>query len=283
MLISIFCQSTDNIIFLNTYLAHAILFSSYFSGDMDNKQLTETWKEAKVMSGFYEADRKQRRWSCCPIFFERSSNSWWDPKFDSEILEGQFIRSTFPQVRLRFQYALLYIFLASLTWCLYFAAAVTSFWPAYVVLSLLLLFLVVTILVVTTTSYYEHHYLSVSSFVAIVLCIVTLSVHLSYYFETDQNRPDMSEIGQFALCIETLLLVYTVFPLPLYLCAIIGVCYSTFFELLAYSFNPSEDSLTLVSRVLVHMCVHTIGGHILVMTQVRMRGTFMKVGQLLMV
>ncbi|KAK2726404.1 hypothetical protein QYM36_000742 [Artemia franciscana] len=143
--------------------------------------------------------------------------------------------------------------------------------------------LVVTILVVTTTSYYEHHYLSVSSFVAIVLCIVTLSVHLSYYFETDQNRPDMSEIGQFALCIETLLLVYTVFPLPLYLCAIIGVCYSTFFELLAYSFNPSEDSLTLVSRVLVHMCVHTIGGHILVMTQVRMRGTFMKVGQLLMV
>lgn len=50
-----------------------------------------------------------QRSGCCgiylPILFERAaSRSWWDPRFDSEILEGQYRRSSFPQVRLRFQY-----------------------------------------------------------------------------------------------------------------------------------------------------------------------------------
>lgn len=45
---------------------------------------------------------------CCgvglPVPFERAApDSWWNPKFDSEILEGQFKRSAFPQVRLRFR------------------------------------------------------------------------------------------------------------------------------------------------------------------------------------
>ena len=49
-----------------------------------------------------------QRPSCCGIFlpipFERAAKrSWWDPRFDSEILEGQYRSSSFPQVRLRFQ------------------------------------------------------------------------------------------------------------------------------------------------------------------------------------
>lgn len=41
---------------------------------------------------------------CLPIPFERAAQrSWWNPRFDSEILEGQYRRSSFPQVRLRFQ------------------------------------------------------------------------------------------------------------------------------------------------------------------------------------
>lgn len=46
---------------------------------------------------------------CCgislPVPFERAaSRSWWNPKFDSEILEEQYKRSAFPQIRLRFRY-----------------------------------------------------------------------------------------------------------------------------------------------------------------------------------
>ena len=45
---------------------------------------------------------------CCgiglPVPFERAApRSWWNPKFDSEILEGQYKRSAFPQIRLRFR------------------------------------------------------------------------------------------------------------------------------------------------------------------------------------
>ena len=46
---------------------------------------------------------------CCgvslPVPFERAApRSWWNPKFDSEILEEQYKRSAFPQIRLRFRY-----------------------------------------------------------------------------------------------------------------------------------------------------------------------------------
>lgn len=49
-----------------------------------------------------------RRHSCCsvmlPVPFERAApKSWLDPKFDSQVLEGQYQASVFPQLRLRFR------------------------------------------------------------------------------------------------------------------------------------------------------------------------------------
>lgn len=46
---------------------------------------------------------------CCgvslPVPFERAApRSWWNPRFDSEILEEQYKRSAFPQIRLRFRF-----------------------------------------------------------------------------------------------------------------------------------------------------------------------------------
>lgn len=41
---------------------------------------------------------------CLPIPFERATRqSWCNPHFDSEILEGQYKTSAFPQLRLRFR------------------------------------------------------------------------------------------------------------------------------------------------------------------------------------
>lgn len=52
---------------------------------------------------------------CCgislPVPFERAApRSWWNPRFDSEILEEQFKRSAFPQIRLRFRFVLIIIY-----------------------------------------------------------------------------------------------------------------------------------------------------------------------------
>lgn len=43
------------------------------------------------------------------------------------------------------------------------------------------------------------------------------------------------------------------------------------------------DRFGLPIRIVLQLCVHAIGLHILIMTHVRMRGTFMKVGQSLLV
>ena len=47
--------------------------------------------------------------------------------------------------------------------------------------------------------------------------------------------------------------------------------------------NISRDNFAILVRVLLHVCLHILGCHILLMTQVRMRDTFMKVGQSLLV
>lgn len=87
----------------------------------------------------------------------------------------------------------------------------------------------------------------------------------------------LTPVGDFSLCIEILMIIYTVIPLPLYVCVILGILYSILFEYFINSIFP------MPIRVLCHICVHIIGIHILVMTNVRMRGTFMKVGQSLLV
>ncbi|KAJ9594382.1 hypothetical protein L9F63_014172, partial [Diploptera punctata] len=242
----------------------------------------------------YLADTGQRP-SCCGIFlpipFERAAKrSWWDPRFDSEILEGQYRRSSFPQVRLRFQYSLFYILVISLSWFIYFIVSGikgnTQHWIPISVIFALLFFIIATLLYLTYTNVYRHHTFSVSAFVAVLISILSLiCVIFNSYV---QNYPDITPVGQFSLCIEILLLIYTVIPLPLYVCVAIGGAHSIIFECLT-NILMSDDvyetmgNVGIIVRVLLHFCIHLIGIHILIMTNVRMRGTFMKVGQSLLV
>lgn len=46
--------------------------------------------------------------TCCglsiPVAFERAApGTWWNPRFDSKVLEGQYRNSSFRQIRLRFR------------------------------------------------------------------------------------------------------------------------------------------------------------------------------------
>ena len=54
-------------------------------------------------------------------------------------------------------------------------------------------------------------------------------------------------------------------------------------SLLAAPHDDINFATTLTIRILMQICIHIIGVHILIMTFVRMRGTFMKVGQSLLV
>ena len=83
---------------------------------------------------------------------------------------------------------------------------------------------------------------------------------------------------------EALLLIYTVIPLPMYMCCGIGLLYSLAVESISIFLACCEtNSSSALVRALLHLGVHLIGIHIFIMTQVRMRCTFLKVGQLLLV
>ncbi|XP_012860965.2 adenylate cyclase type 9 [Echinops telfairi] len=93
------------------------------------------------------------------------------------------------------------------------------------------------------------------------------------------------------MCIEVLFLLYTVMHLPLYLSLFLGVAYSVLFETFGHYFReadcfpplaPRALPWELLSRALLHLCIHAIGVHLFIMSQVRSRSTFLKVGQSIM-
>ncbi|KFB37990.1 AGAP000090-PA-like protein [Anopheles sinensis] len=268
-----------------------------------------------------------RRHSCCsvmlPVAFERAApRSWFDPRFDSPVLEGQYQASVFPQLRLKFRFALFYILLCSLVWLLYFLldGGPTSFTLLTVAIGVIFLFALAG-LWLTGTDLYRAHTNLISSFCAVLLCMFSLFLLLL-------TREALSPLGHFSICIEIVMLIYTIIPLPLWLCCTITMTYSVCFEVLSflhqthYDYNsrpngspllgaaaqtaarlvedsgvlgtgatpgepgPTTDTFVykiMLIRVLIQLCVHLIGIQILIMTVVRMRGTFMKVGQNLLV
>ncbi|XP_032582046.1 adenylate cyclase type 9 isoform X2 [Drosophila sechellia] len=249
-----------------------------------------------------------RRHSCCsvmlPVAFERAAaKSWLDPKFDSPVLEEQYQASVFPHIRMRYRFTLSYILLCSLMWCLYFVVDGGSedFWrPISSSFSMLSL---VTIMALCFTHWdlYREHRTVTSAITALLLCGASLA------FLTYTGRA-FSPLGHFAICLEIVLLIYTALPMPLWLGASTAISYSIAFEMVSHMVigcsaihggpmhggggaaggsgmeaNGDPSNRILILRIMAHLSVHLVGVHVLIMNLVRMRGTFMKVGQNLLV
>lgn len=207
--------------------------------------------------------------------FERASSRWWNPQFASALLESQYWKCGFPQLRDRFRSGLIYICVTCGAWICYHAV-VSDFERAlyYQLTAVGIMLLTLAILVFTfCTRNYQRFYLPTSFLCTFLVCVVTLLVF------SLGDRPLISPLGTFATSVEVILLVYTVIPLPLYLCIVIGVVYSSLFEIL--SMHTGLYELQGV-KLALHLCVHLLGVHLFILTQVRQRKTFLKVGQSLM-
>ncbi|XP_065336913.1 adenylate cyclase type 9 isoform X2 [Cloeon dipterum] len=249
--------------------------------DEDGVQISlAPYLQTYLANGGRGSDGSQRRLSSClPTLFERASDTWWDPRFDSEVLEGQFWRSSFPQIRERFQLCLAYLFLGSLLWMGYFGVVRTPHWLVILPVLGLVLLMLAAAFALSRNQHFQGHYQLVSAVVILSSCLFSL---LFIVPEARELAVDLTPVGLFSLCVELLLILYTMVPLRLHACVLIGVGYSLAFEALTvYFIRP--DAATVVSHVILHVCIHIIGIHILVMTTVRMRGTFVKVGQSLLV
>ncbi|XP_078603088.1 adenylate cyclase type 9-like isoform X2 [Branchiostoma floridae x Branchiostoma japonicum] len=222
------------------------------------------------------------------LLFERASGSWWDPKFDSRHLEEELQRCQLPATRKRFRYALCYIATACLMWIIYFAAvgamnqeANYQNWLAFVGGSVVFLVICIVLLGLTFTNLYQRFF----SYMSLLLTVALFSVSLvAVGFSEGQI---ISSVGAFMICVEILIMLYTVIPMPLYLSVVSGIMYSVGFQIIVGVTNQEigqELSLPvqITTKILMHLCIHLVGIHIYIMTQVRKHSTFWKVGQSIM-
>uniref|UniRef100_A0A8C8ST29 Adenylate cyclase type 9 n=1 Tax=Pelusios castaneus TaxID=367368 RepID=A0A8C8ST29_9SAUR len=239
-----------------------------------------------------------------PQLFERASSKWWNPKFDSNNLEEACMERCFPQTQRRFRYALFYIGVACLLWGIYFGIHMREKQIVFMVPALGFLLVCVAFFLFTFTKTYAQHYVWTSLILTLLVFILTLAPQfqdltpISGSADMSNHTPPvrvtdtcLSQVGSFSMCIEVLLLLYTVMHLPLYLSLFLGLSYSVLFETFGYHFND-EDCFTplgasviyweLLSKALLHICIHAIGIHLFIMSEVRSRSTFLKVGQSIM-
>ncbi|XP_075422468.1 adenylate cyclase type 9-like [Ascaphus truei] len=240
-----------------------------------------------------------------PQLFERATSRWWNPKFDSNNLEEACMERCFPQTQRRFRYALVYILVAGLLWSVFFGVHMRSRLVVYLAPTLCFLAVCLGFFIFTFTKPYARHCTLVSLLVMLLVFALTLASQLQVLRPgIDANElsnlttPPMttsssclSQVGSFSICVEVLVLLYTVMHLPLYLSSCLGVVYSVLFETLGYHFRdegcfaPMVGRLAhweLLSKALLHVCIHAIGVHLFIMSEVRSRSTFLKVGQSIM-
>ncbi|NXN12649.1 ADCY9 cyclase, partial [Indicator maculatus] len=245
-----------------------------------------------------------RRPKKLPQLFERASSKWWNPKFDSNNLEEACMERCFPQTQRRFRYALFYIGVACLLWGIYFGIHMREKQIVFMVPALCFLLVCVAFFVFTFTKTYARHYVWTS----LILTLLVFTLTLAPQFQAlkpvsgsgdmsnrtppaDPTDTCLSQVGSFSMCIEVLLLLYTVMHLPLYLSLFLGLSYSVLFETFGYHFRD-ENCFTplgagavyweLLSKAFLHICIHAIGIHLFIMSEVRSRSTFLKVGQSIM-
>ncbi|XP_027539750.1 adenylate cyclase type 9 isoform X2 [Neopelma chrysocephalum] len=245
-----------------------------------------------------------RRPKKLPQLFERASSKWWNPKFDSNNLEEACMERCFPQTQRRFRYALFYIGVACLLWGIYFGVHMREKQIVFMVPALCFLLVCIAFFVFTFTKTYARHYVWTS----LILTLLVFALTLAPQFQAlkpvsgsgdmsnrtppaDPTDTCLSQVGSFSMCIEVLLLLYTVMHLPLYLCLFLGLLYSVLFETFGYHFRD-ENCFTplgagavyweLLSKAFLHICIHAIGIHLFIMSEVRSRSTFLKVGQSIM-
>lgn len=181
------------------------------------------------------------------------------------------------------RYALIYVILSSLIWLLYHFFVLDASIAQFQLITLFLSYAIILttsifLYCLTFTKFYRVHTTFASIVVAIMLIVSSLTLLEFTSIEL------FSPLGHFSICIEIILLIYTMLPLRLWQNCALAAIYSILFEI--GSMRSSNNGFLyriLLIRLMLHLCIHMVGFHILIMNVVRMRGTFIEVGQNLLV
>lgn len=233
----------------------------------------------KKERSFSQVDTRLKK-GCVPLFFERASSNWWNPRFDSDVLEKEFQRFTFKNNRRRLIRALMYVLVAAVTWAIFFGITREVYTHWWKILLGCLVFALVIVAIMFFTEFsksYKKFAAHVSFFAAICLLAASLAT-LSFSTE-------FSNTARFCVCTCFIMVIYTMLhTLRLYICIFITTVFSVAHEVLYKVLSHDEhrlkgESQEIISIVFLHACIHLVGISIFFMAQVRERSTFWKVGQ----
>ncbi|XP_073713847.1 adenylate cyclase type 9-like [Misgurnus anguillicaudatus] len=215
--------------------------------------------------------RSQRK---MPQLFERSAGHFWNPRFDSNILEVACRERCFPQTQRRFRCVLLYLAAASLLWGIFFIANADRCKRTVFLLPTASFFLLCSLLFVFTfTKFYVRCYNQATLLLIVVTFALTLTPQvqtsgfgefsgLATKVEDDLGNlngsesgnltfdvsksgasvaPCMSPVGTFSLGMEVLSLLYSFLHVRLYASLLLGLLYSVLFEMLGWMHLFWED------------------------------------------
>ena len=222
---------------------------------------------------------------CCPKLFERASGSWWDPKFNSTLIETHFQKQSFPQLKRRFRYAVSYTLLVCITWLIYLPIRVTIMdkqcnWVGIEIALACMILVCIGLIIFTTRSLYRDYVIPTSLVLIVIECGLTLASFASFTNNCDCDNKVISTVATFAICMETILMTYTVIPLPFLYSVATMFVFTALYEILFFTTALQIGDFEVkhvFSKIFLHVCVHLMGMHIFLMSQVRNRSTFLKV------
>ncbi|CAD6192954.1 unnamed protein product [Caenorhabditis auriculariae] len=184
-------------------------------------------------------------------------------------------KCSFSQLRDRFRSGLIYIAVVCFAWAVYLAIFDRAGFQHWVTATFLIVVCVAMFSFTACAAQYQRFYMPTSFLCTFLICLVTLLI-----FSSESQVAFMTPVATLATSFQVVLLIYTVIPLPLYLCILIGVIYSILFQILNKNKLGLEESSYI--KIFLHVGVHLLGVHLFILTQVRQRKTFLKVGQSLL-
>ena len=242
-----------------------------------------------------------------------TSRYWWSPKFNSEVLEDRLKKTVIEFLRRRFRVALVFISMFTLLWIVFFSVNIpfspfsnatlsvetrnnelaiysVTYSPGYVFGGLVLFLCTGMLLLVTFTRVYAKFARSFSILIALILMCASFALAVSQKFtKADlQGFLTLSFVAQFAITAVSILVIFTLSRLPIWLSVALAVIYLIILEgLVGFStyskgeafFPRSIYIYSTLGRVALYLGMILAGITTSYLLQVRQVATFWKIAQ----
>ena len=243
-----------------------------------------------------------------------TSRNWWSPKFNSVVLEKRLKETVVEFLRTRVRVALVFLAMFIVLWIVVFSANIpfsppagnatlnvetlnnelaiysVSYSPSYVFGGLTLFLCTGVMLILTFTSLYAKFALTFSILMVLILMCASFALALSQYFSDQavQGFLTLSFVAQFALTAVSILVIFTLSRLPIWLSVVLSAIYLIILEGLVgfatygrehISFPMDVYINSLAGRIVLYIGLILAGVTTCYLLQVRQLATFWKIAQ----